>query len=73
MTDQPPVQTHVRKILIGTPVKKVVGAAAQSIGDLTDVDTSGLTNDGILQFNIATGKFEVTTLPQTLTFSGGSF
>ena len=73
MTDQPPVQTHVRKILIGTPVKKVVGAAAQAIGDLTDVDTSGLTDDGILQFNFATGKFEVTTLPQTLTFSGGSF
>ena len=69
----PPVQTHIRKITIGTPVRKVTGAQAQAIGDLTDVDTSALVDDGILQFNISTGKFEVTTLPQSLTLSGGSF
>jgi len=67
------VQTHIRKITIGTPVRKVTGAAAQQIGDLTNVDTSGLTDDGILQYNINTGKFEVTTIPQTLTISGGTF
>lgn len=65
--------TLVKKITVGVPIKKVTGAAAQTIGDLTDVDTSALTNDGILQFNTATGKFEVTTLPQSLTFTGGSF
>tara|TARA_B100000123_G_scaffold36688_1_gene24203 strand:+ start:244 stop:459 length:216 start_codon:yes stop_codon:yes gene_type:complete len=65
--------TLVKKITVGVPIKKVTGAAAQTIGDLTDVDTSALVNDGILQFNTATGKFEVTTLPQSLTFTGGSF
>ena len=65
--------TLVKKITVGVPIKKVTGAAAQTIGDLTDVDTSGLTNDGILQFNSSSGKFEVTTLPQSLTFTGGSF
>ena len=65
--------TLVKKITVGVPIKKVTGAAAQVIGDLTDVDTSALTNDGILQFNSTTGKFEVTTLPQSLTFTGGSF
>tara|TARA_Y100000114_G_C11612316_1_gene255686 strand:+ start:109 stop:324 length:216 start_codon:yes stop_codon:yes gene_type:complete len=65
--------TLVKKITVGVPIKKVTGAAAQTIGDLTDVDTSALTNDGILQFNSSSGKFEVTTLPQSLTFTGGSF
>ena len=65
--------TLVKKITVGVPIKKVTGAAAQVIGDLTDVDTSALTNDGILQYNSSSGKFEVTTLPQSLTFTGGSF
>ena len=65
--------TLVKKITVGVPIKKVTGAAAQTIGDLTDVDTSALTKDGILQFNSSTSKFEVTTLPQSLTFTGGSF
>ena len=65
--------TLVKKITVGVPIKKVTGAAAQTIGDLTDVDTSALTTDGILQFNSSSGKFEVTTLPQSLTFTGGSF
>ena len=69
----PPIQTHVRKITIGTPVRKVTGAQAQAIGDLTDVDTSALKDKGILQFNINTGKFEVTTAPTGLTLGGGNF
>lgn len=67
------VQTHIRKITIGTPVRKVTGAAAQAIGDLTNVDTSSLVNDGILQYNINTGKFEVTLAPTGLTLSAGNF
>jgi hypothetical protein len=65
--------TLVKKITVGVPIRKVTGAAAQVIGDLTDVDTSALVNDGILQYNSSSGKFEVTTLPQSLTFNGGSF
>ena len=65
--------TLVKKITVGVPIKKVTGAAAQVIGDLTDVDTSALVDDGILQYNSSSGKFEVTTLPQSLTFTGGSF
>ena len=70
---EPPVQTHIRKITIGTPVRKVTGAAAQTIGDLTDVDTSALADKGVLQYNILTGKFEVTTAPTGLTLSAGNF
>jgi len=72
----PPVQTHVRKILVGTPVRKVTGAQAQTVGDLTNVDTtagSGLVAKAILQYNAATGKFEPTLAPTGLTLSAGNF
>lgn len=48
MTETPPVQTHVRKITVGTPVRKVTGAQAQTLNDLTDVDTTGNANFAIL-------------------------
>ena len=67
------VQTQIRKITIGTPLRKVTGAAAQTIGDLTNVDTSSLANNGILQYNINTGQFEVTLAPTGLTLSAGNF
>ncbi len=73
MSEIPPVQTHIRKITVGTPVRKVTGAQAQSIGDLTDVDLSNISAFAILQFNSATGKFEATTEPDGLEFDAGSF
>lgn len=73
MAETPPVQTHIRKITIGTPVRKVTGAQAQTIGDLTDIDVTGLIDDGLLQYNINTGKWEVTLAPTTITLNGGSF
>ena len=66
-------RTIVKKITLGVPVRKVTGAAAQAIGDLTDVDTSSLADKGILQYNINTSKFEVTTAPTGLTLSAGNF
>ena len=73
MADIPPVQTHIRKITVGTPVKKVTGAQAQRIGDLTDVNTSGIKAYDILQFQPETGKFIVTTEPDGLELDGGTF
>jgi hypothetical protein len=66
-------RTIVKKITLGVPVRKVTGAAAQSAGDLTDVDVTGLADKGILQYNINTAKFEVTTAPTGLTLSAGNF
>lgn len=66
-------QTIVKKITLGVPIRKVTGAAAQAIGDLTNVDISALADKGILQYNINTGKFEVTTAPTGLTLSAGNF
>tara|TARA_B100001057_G_scaffold220347_1_gene220771 strand:+ start:1462 stop:1683 length:222 start_codon:yes stop_codon:yes gene_type:complete len=73
MSEIPPVQTHIRKITVGTPVKKVTGAQAQGIGDLTDVDLSGNGNFAVLQFNVSSGKFEATTEPDGLELDAGTF
>ena len=66
-------RTQIKKITIGTPIRKVIGASVQTLGDLTNVDLTGLQDDHILQYNVSTGKFEVTLLPQTLTIQGGTF
>ena len=73
MAETPPVQTHIRKITVGTPVKKVTGAQAQAIGDLTDVSTAGIVNNAILQYREDQGQFIVTTEPDGLTFDAGEF
>ncbi len=50
-------QTLVRKITVGTPIRRVTGAAAQTIGDLTDVSIIGLADGDFLQYNAATNKW----------------
>lgn len=65
--------THIKKITVGTPVRKVTGAQAQALGDLTDVNILNLSSFSVLQFNDSTGKFEVTTEPDGLEISGGEF
>jgi hypothetical protein len=51
-------QTLVRKITIGTPIRRVTGAAAQTLEDLTDITITGLTDGDILLYNAATGKWD---------------
>ncbi len=63
--------THIKKITIGTPVKKVTGAAAQTIGDLTDISVVTESNGNILAYNAATGKFESTNALTDLIISAG--
>lgn len=63
--------THIKKITIGTPVKKVTGAAAQTIDDLTDVTILAESNGNILAYNSATGKFESTNSLKDLIISAG--
>lgn len=63
--------THIKKITIGTPVKKVTGAAAQTIGDLTDIQIVGESNGHILEYNAATGKWNSTSAPGSLIIAAG--
>lgn len=63
--------THIKKITIGTPVRKVTGAAAQGIGDLTDVTILAESNGNILVYNAATGKFQSSNALSDLIISAG--
>ena len=51
-------KTLVRKITIGTPVRRVVGAQAQRLDDLLDVQIRDLEDDHILQYDDATGLWK---------------
>tara|TARA_Y100000385_G_scaffold269393_1_gene307378 strand:+ start:1625 stop:1831 length:207 start_codon:yes stop_codon:yes gene_type:complete len=68
MADSRQQQTLVRKITIGTPISKVVGAAAQQISDLTDVTFSNIQDDDIIQYDASTGKWRNVAL-----ITGGTF
>ena len=61
-------QTLVRKITVGTPIRKVVGAQAQRISDLLDVDIANPQPGDTLEYNAATGKWKNQSV-----ISGGSF
>lgn len=49
--------TIVKKVTVGKPVRKV-NAAVTSIDNLIGVDTSGVQNEHILQYNSTTEKWE---------------
>lgn len=61
-------QTLVRKIVVGTPVRRVVGAQAQRLDDLLDVTIRDLQDDDVLQYDAASGLWKNQNF-----LSGGSF
>ena len=61
-------KTLVRKITIGTPVRRVVGAQALRLDDLLDVQIRNLEDDHILQYEASSGLFKNVGL-----VTGGSF
>lgn len=61
-------KTLVRKITIGTPVRRVVGAQAQRLDDLLDVQIRNLEDDHVLQYEASTGLWKNVDL-----LTGGSF
>ena len=70
MAEQPPVQTHIRRIIVGTPVKKVTGAQAQRLEDLTDVRAGAIQWD-LIQFREDTGEWRPHNTPDGLIIAGG--
>lgn len=66
-------RTQIARVIIGTPVRKVTGAQAQGINDLVDVNTSGVQQNHLLQYNLTTGKWESTLQPSGIIVSGGTF
>jgi hypothetical protein len=50
--------TIIKKITVGTPVRKVVGAQAQNLADLLDMDVTDPQEGDSLNYNAATAKWE---------------
>lgn len=46
------------------------GAATRSLGDLKDVDTTGVANGAVLVYDSALGKFVTTTVLTGVSFEG---
>lgn len=61
------------KEIVAKTVK--IGAAQISLGDLTDVDTSGQSDGVMMIYNATSGKYEVTTELQNdnLNIIGGTY
>lgn len=49
--------THVAKITIGTPIRRVTGASVQELNDLSNVTITGVQDGDIIVFDAATNKF----------------
>ena len=64
--------TRVKKIVVGTPVRRVT-AGAFSIGSLGGVDTTGAVNGSVLVYNEASGKFEAEQELENTNFNGGQY
>ena len=53
-------QTLVKKITVGTPVRRVIGAQAQGLDDLTDVKIRAAKNQDLMSYNSSTDQWENT-------------
>jgi len=53
-------QTLVKKITVGTPVRRVIGAQAQGLDDLTDVKIRAAGNQDLMSYNSSTDQWENT-------------
>lgn len=68
-------RTIVKKITLGVPVRKVTGAQAQGIEDLTNVEDepSNIGPGVLLQYNENTTKWETRDELTGITIYGGTF
>lgn len=68
-------RTIVKKITLGVPVRKVTGAQAQGIEDLTNVEDvpANVTAGVLLQYNEDTTKYEPRADLTGITIYGGTF
>jgi len=53
-------QTLVKKITVGTPIRRVIGAQAQGLDDLTDVKIRAAKNQDLMSYNYSTDQWENT-------------
>lgn len=65
-------KTQVRKVVIGTPVKKVTSGAF-SISNLGGVDVSGAENGAVIVYDADQGKFIADKTLEDTNITGGQY
>lgn len=65
--------TRVKKIIVGTPVRRVNPGSAGSINTLSGVDTSGATDGSVLVYHDSSGNWEAQLLLNKQTINGGHY
>ena len=63
--------TTVKKVIVGTPVKKVVSGAAMS--NMADVVVTGVTNGDLLIYSDASSKWLASKDLEEQNINGGSY
>lgn len=72
ITVSPGQTTIVKKITIGTPVRKVTEATA-NLNELAGIDTSARVNGSVLVYNATSTLWEATLDLEQQNVNGGSF
>ncbi len=72
ITVSPGQTTIVKKITVGTPVRKVTEATA-NLNELAGIDTSARVNGSVLVYNATSTLWEATLDLEQQNVNGGSF
>lgn len=72
ITISPGNTTLVKRIVVGTPVRRV-NEATSNINQLTGIDTSGKVNGSVLVYNASNSLWEATLDLEQQNVNGGSF
>lgn len=72
ITISPGNTTLIKRIVVGTPVRRVNEASAD-INQLTGIDTSGKVNGSVLVYNASNSLWEATLDLEQQNVNGGSF
>ena len=72
ITVSPGKTTIVKKITVGTPVRKVTEATA-NLNELAGIDTSARVNGSVLVYNATSTLWEATLDLEQQNVNGGSF
>ena len=72
ITVSPGQTTLIKKITVGTPVKRVA-AATDNINELVGIDTSAKVNGSVLVYNASSTIWEATLELEQQNINGGNF
>lgn len=64
--------TQVKKVVVGTPVKRVTSGAF-NVNNITGIDTTGATNGSLLIYSTATSKWMASKDLEEQNINGGSY